>query len=144
MEYPRLNSPTFTFKKSCQETYSEVLKALDSSDAKSETLSLKDLKDLDHRFWLLTISCVVTYCSVLPFNNVASDLLQDRYDYQYAICSNDIYTSLYLMRLTEFLCTRELLCSFMWNDRSETKWIFFFLPLSLSLSLSFGGIYQRV
>lgn len=67
---------------SCQETYSKVLKALDSSDTKSETLSFKDLKDLDHRFWLLTLSCVVTYCSVLPFNNIASDLLQDRYDYK--------------------------------------------------------------
>ena len=51
----------------------------ESADVKvDEKIKLTDVKNFALPFWLLTISCVVVYGTVLPFNNVASAFLQQR------------------------------------------------------------------
>eukprot|EP00593_Proboscia_inermis_P008847 CAMPEP_0171318696 /NCGR_PEP_ID=MMETSP0816-20121228/90475_1 /TAXON_ID=420281 /ORGANISM="Proboscia inermis, Strain CCAP1064/1" /LENGTH=416 /DNA_ID=CAMNT_0011813475 /DNA_START=63 /DNA_END=1313 /DNA_ORIENTATION=- len=42
------------------------------------TISLSDARRFGTLFWLLSISCVVVYGCVLPFNNVASGILLER------------------------------------------------------------------
>jgi MFS family permease len=39
---------------------------------------LRDVLSFSQAFWLLTVSCVVVYGCVLPFNNIASSLLLER------------------------------------------------------------------
>jgi hypothetical protein len=41
--------------------------------------NFSDIKNLSGMFWLVTLSCLVVYSSVLPFNGVASSILQDRF-----------------------------------------------------------------
>mmetsp|Transcript_26949 Transcript_26949/g.93536 ORF Transcript_26949/g.93536 Transcript_26949/m.93536 type:complete len:552 (-) Transcript_26949:41-1696(-) len=40
-----------------------------------EEMHLKDVREFQRSFWLLTFACVVVYGCVLPFNNVAQSLL---------------------------------------------------------------------
>jgi hypothetical protein len=40
---------------------------------------LSDIKNLSTMYWLVTLSCLVVYSSVLPFNGVASSILQQRF-----------------------------------------------------------------
>jgi MFS family permease len=44
----------------------------------SEEISLSDVKHFGAMFWLLTLSCLVVYGCVLPFNNVAAGILSER------------------------------------------------------------------
>jgi len=51
----------------------------ESATVKSdEKISLTDVRFFKAPFWLLTLSCIVVYGTVLPFNNVASAFLQHR------------------------------------------------------------------
>lgn len=51
----------------------------ESATVKSdEKISLTDVRYFKAPFWLLTVSCIVVYGTVLPFNNVASAFLQHR------------------------------------------------------------------
>jgi len=49
--------------------------------AAEEQFKWSDLWDFDISFWLLTGSCVLTYMSVFPYIQVASDLLQTKYQF---------------------------------------------------------------
>ena len=51
-----------------------------SADAAADTRSpqLRDVFTFSKPFWVLTLSCVVVYGCVLPFNNIASSLLLER------------------------------------------------------------------
>lgn len=44
----------------------------------SETVQVSDIRKFSRLFWLLSLSCVVVYGCVLPFNNVASGILLER------------------------------------------------------------------
>lgn len=51
-------------------------------NAEEEVIEVPQLKDVfkfSRIFWVLVFSCVVVYGSVLPFNNVSSSLLQEKY-----------------------------------------------------------------
>jgi len=52
--------------------------AAEGPNGKREKMKLSDVRHLGIRFWLLCISCVVVYGAILPFNNIASGLLQVR------------------------------------------------------------------
>ena len=45
----------------------------------SEPIRLSDIRAFPRSFWLLTFSCVVVYGCVLPFNNIASTFLIQKY-----------------------------------------------------------------
>ena len=49
-------------------------------DAESK-FKLSDIANFKISYWLLTGSCVLTYCSVFPYIQVASDLLQTKYGF---------------------------------------------------------------
>ncbi len=57
-----------------------ALKASKSPDPSpdSEAIHLSDAKNFGAIFWLLSLSCLVVYGCVLPFNNVASGILSER------------------------------------------------------------------
>ena len=70
----------------------------DATSDQGEIVKISDALKLSFPFWLLTVSCVVVYGCVLPFNNIASSLLMER-DYfkaqpddncalEYAGCQN--------------------------------------------------------
>jgi len=42
---------------------------------------VQDIRDFTPSYWLITVSCVVVYSCILPFNNIAGDLIQDKYGY---------------------------------------------------------------
>lgn len=65
-----LNSPLLIDGENGEEEEAEELVVND--------VKLSDGLSLPWPFWLLTISCVVVYGCVLPFNNVASSLLMER------------------------------------------------------------------
>eukprot|EP00823_Brevimastigomonas_motovehiculus_P000707 TRINITY_DN108_c0_g1_i2.p1 TRINITY_DN108_c0_g1~~TRINITY_DN108_c0_g1_i2.p1 ORF type:complete len:511 (+),score=140.07 TRINITY_DN108_c0_g1_i2:24-1556(+) len=46
-----------------------------------ENPHLRDIKYFNSRLWLICWSCVIVYATILPFNNISSDFLQDRYEY---------------------------------------------------------------
>jgi len=46
-----------------------------------EQVRLHDIFEFRLPLWLICASCVIVYCAVLPFNNVAGDFLQIRYGY---------------------------------------------------------------
>lgn len=56
------------------------LNAMDEGTAnqESEAVHISDIKKFQPLFWLLSLSCVVVYGCVLPFNNVASGILLER------------------------------------------------------------------
>lgn len=49
--------------------------------AEEEKFSWSDLYSFDKSFWILTGSCVLTYMSIFPYIQVASDLLQSKYHF---------------------------------------------------------------
>jgi len=44
-----------------------------------ERVKFSDIKSFPLTFWLLTVSCVVVYACVLPFNNIVKTFLEDRF-----------------------------------------------------------------
>jgi len=56
----------------------DVLEQGAPNSAAGEPPRLRDATRFSAPFWLLAVSCVVVYGTVLPFNNVASALLQER------------------------------------------------------------------
>jgi nitrate/nitrite transporter NarK len=46
----------------------------------ADAVSLKDIVHFPLSYWLLTISCVVVYATVLPFNNISGDFLREKYN----------------------------------------------------------------
>jgi len=51
-------------------------------DGREQSMSFRELRNLNLAFWLLAVSCVVVYGCVLPFNNIASGLLLERNYFQ--------------------------------------------------------------
>lgn len=49
-----------------------------TSQLPPESISFSDVKQFRPAFWLLSLSCLVVYGCVIPFNNVASSLLMER------------------------------------------------------------------
>mmetsp|Transcript_26369 Transcript_26369/g.57769 ORF Transcript_26369/g.57769 Transcript_26369/m.57769 type:complete len:470 (-) Transcript_26369:160-1569(-) len=49
----------------------------------TERISLSDTRSFSSAFWILALCTVVIYSSVLPFNNIAEALLQDRDYFKY-------------------------------------------------------------
>ena len=49
-----------------------------TANQESEAVHISDIKKFQPLFWLLSLSCVVVYGCVLPFNNVASGILLER------------------------------------------------------------------
>jgi MFS family permease len=47
-------------------------------DVESDTVHLSEIRKFRPLFWLLSLSCVVVYGCVLPFNNVSSGILLER------------------------------------------------------------------
>ena len=62
----------------------EVAEPFDSNPLKS----CADVKQFSASFWLLALCCMVVYGCVIPFNNVASDLLQERDYFKYQTNDN--------------------------------------------------------
>lgn len=54
------------------------LDALAALDGEEPTVAFSDIFTFSQAFWLLSVSCVVVYGCVLPFNNIASKLLLER------------------------------------------------------------------
>ncbi|GBG79941.1 hypothetical protein CBR_g30205 [Chara braunii] len=52
---------------------------LRGEDLEVATISLEQFRLLGGCYWLLTISCVVLYSAVLPFNNIAGELLMTKW-----------------------------------------------------------------
>jgi MFS family permease len=50
----------------------------EADNHESETVHISDIRKFKPLFWLLSLSCVVVYGCVLPFNNVASGILLER------------------------------------------------------------------
>jgi len=50
-------------------------------DGGGEEISFSDVKHFQSSFWLLCFSCVVVYATVLPFNNIAGGLIQEKWGY---------------------------------------------------------------
>ena len=71
-----LNSPLLTDGE--KENNSLMQDEKNDNDQESEQVQIKDALKLAFPFWLLTVSCVVVYGCVLPFNNIASSLLMER------------------------------------------------------------------
>jgi len=46
-----------------------------------EIFECSDILKFKKIFWLLTASCLVVYGCVIPFNNIAGDFFQDKFDY---------------------------------------------------------------
>jgi len=46
-----------------------------------QRIQLSDVKNFPVSFWLITFSCVVVYSTVLPFNNILGQFLQNKYHY---------------------------------------------------------------
>ena len=46
-----------------------------------EVVQLSDIKEFNAQYWLLTISCIVVYGCVLPWNNIGGNLIQTEYGY---------------------------------------------------------------
>jgi len=46
-----------------------------------EDFHIEYLWNFDGTFWLLVLSCVVVYGTILPFNNIAGSLFQDKFGY---------------------------------------------------------------
>jgi len=44
----------------------------ESSGSSEEEVSLSDITKLSRSYWLLVALCVILYCAILPFNNIAS------------------------------------------------------------------------
>ncbi|KAL3776343.1 LOW QUALITY PROTEIN: hypothetical protein ACHAWO_002461 [Cyclotella atomus] len=67
------------------------LNAMDEGTAnqESEAVHISDIKKFQPLFWLLSLSCVVVYGCVLPFNNVASGILLERNLVYLTSCFND-------------------------------------------------------
>jgi nitrate/nitrite transporter NarK len=49
--------------------------------SEDDKFNWSDLYSFDLSFWILTGSCVLTYMSIFPFIQVASDLLQTKYHF---------------------------------------------------------------
>lgn len=45
----------------------------------AEEINFSDVRYFPRSYWLLTCSCVIVYAAVLPFNNIAEGLLEDKY-----------------------------------------------------------------
>ncbi|ETO21391.1 transporter belonging to the MFS superfamily [Reticulomyxa filosa] len=50
-------------------------------NTKGERVNFDDIKEFDRRYWLLTISCLVVYGCVLPWNNIGSNFISKKYGY---------------------------------------------------------------
>lgn len=50
-------------------------------DIPTEQVNLGDVRYFPRVYWLLCASCVIVYAAVLPFNNIAEGLLEDKYDF---------------------------------------------------------------
>jgi MFS family permease len=63
-----------------------------------------DLKNLGCEFWILTMSCMLTYMSVFPYNQISSKLMQLKYSFSEQQAST-LYTIPYLISaiITPFL-----------------------------------------
>jgi len=46
-----------------------------------EMFEFSDILKFKKIFWILTLSCLVVYGCVIPFNNIAGDFFQDKWDY---------------------------------------------------------------
>ncbi|KAA0147888.1 hypothetical protein FNF31_07507 [Cafeteria roenbergensis] len=51
----------------------------DDGAGDDEQVDLRAVLRLPLSLWILTISCVTTYCAILPFNNIASDFIVTRW-----------------------------------------------------------------
>jgi MFS family permease len=51
----------------------------DAESVVNDVAHIGDVLEFKQIFWVLVLSCVVVYGSVLPFNNVSSSLLQEKY-----------------------------------------------------------------
>ncbi|GAQ86326.1 major facilitator superfamily protein [Klebsormidium nitens] len=49
------------------------------AEAVVEHMSLADIQHFSASYWLLTVSCVVVYATILPFNNVAAGVIMGKY-----------------------------------------------------------------
>lgn len=48
-------------------------------ELEEEKVNFSDVKEFPLAFWLLTLSCIVVYGCVLPFNNIASSFIVERF-----------------------------------------------------------------
>lgn len=68
--------------------------------SEDEKFKFSDIKTFNLSFWLICASCVVTYCTIFPYIQVASDMLQKKFK-----VDNDTAGSLYTMPYTISACT---------------------------------------
>lgn len=50
-------------------------------DLEENSFSWKSMKNFSTSYWLITLSCLIVYSAILPFNNNASKFLQKEYGY---------------------------------------------------------------
>lgn len=75
-----------------------VIDSLDDLDVnpEAEEVKLKAVFTFPLIFWILTGSCLTVYCTVLPFNNIASNFIQQKWDVSNED-ANTIMTATYLV-----------------------------------------------
>ena len=54
---------------------------VDKEGLEDETVDLKAIFKFPLTFWVLTLSCLTVYCTVLPFNNIASKFVKIKYGF---------------------------------------------------------------
>jgi nitrate/nitrite transporter NarK len=64
-----------------EKKYPSKAKDADADDGK---FNLRALLQFSSAFWLITVSCLVVYACVLPFNNISNQFLQQKYGYDKA------------------------------------------------------------
>ncbi len=53
----------------------------DDSDLSESGFNMRALFQFNLAFWLITVSCLVVYACVLPFNNISNSFLQEKYGF---------------------------------------------------------------
>ncbi|CAE7427549.1 MFSD1, partial [Symbiodinium sp. KB8] len=74
-------APTYAATDGVNPTELAAVAAVEDDDGAGddEQVDLRAVLRLPLSLWILTISCVTTYCAILPFNNIASDFIVTRW-----------------------------------------------------------------
>ena len=58
--------------------WAEVKDGKKATVKEDEKFKFSDIKEFGLPYWLITISCVVVYCSIFPYTQIANGLMVDR------------------------------------------------------------------
>merc|ERR1712080_265578 len=103
-----------------------------------ERFECSDIYGFKKIFWLLCINCVIIYGCVFPFNNIAGDFFQEKWDY------SESEANLYLGVPFTISAIASPFLGGIVDKIGQRSWLFLFASICLTLSHAMMGFTKIV